>query len=162
MRKSAFAVIVLVMVSACSSIDCSINNIVLSVYQLAKGEGVADTLKADTLTIYTRRANGRDTILLNRSVNTSLFRLPMGQTSATDTLVFNLRDTFNAQLIDTIYISKENMPRFESVDCNIMFIHNVTGIRSTHNAIDTIKIVKTLVNNDSLQPNFHIYFKNRD
>ena len=152
----------LLFTAACTSIDCPVQNVVATVYKLQKGDGTADTL-VDTLTILTRRSNGTDTTLLNRSVNTTSFLLPVSYNNPEDTLVFALIDTTTkATYRDTLYIKKDNQPHFESVDCNIAFFHTITGTRlSSHNVIDSVSINKTAVNYDLSTEHFHIYFRPR-
>ena len=160
---SVFCMFVLLSaVAGCTSIDCPVQNVVATVYNLQKSDGTADTL-VDTLTILTRRSNGTDTTLLNRSVNTTSFQLPISYSNPEDTLVFALIDTATkATYHDTLYIKKENQPHFESVDCNIAFFHTITGTRiSSHNVIDSVSINKSAVNYDLSTEHFHIYFKAR-
>lgn len=62
MGKIIAAIILAAIISSCTSIDCPVQNTVYTVYKLYKADGVADTL-SDTLTIYTYRKNGSDSIL---------------------------------------------------------------------------------------------------
>lgn len=159
MRKLPFILFaVMLLVASCSSIDCPVQNVVATVYTLKKQDGTADTLR-DTLTIMTRRSDGTDTTLLNKSVGTTGFQLPIGYTNPEDTLYFIVSDT-TGTYEDIAYIKKDNQPHFESVDCNISFFHTLTGVRlASHNAIDSIVIHKTAVNYDLSTEHFHIYFK---
>ena len=161
MKQSLFVLMALVLaLCACSSIDCPVQNTVRTLYVLKKQNAEPDTLK-DTLFILTPRADGSDTILLNAAINLSALSLPIGYSNPEDTLVFYFRnDTFQA--LDTVWLKKDNYPHFESVDCNASFFHNITAVRSTHNAIDSIVINNPSVTYDTETEHFHLYLKSRD
>lgn len=146
--------------TACTSIDCPVQNSVFTVYNLKKANGLGvDTLR-DTLTISTARMEGNDTVLLNKSMNTISFSLPISYSNAEDTLYFEVA-SLDWHSIDTVYIKKDNTPHFESVDCQVSFFHNIQEVRTTNYAIDSIVINKSLVDYDQTTEHFHIYFKNR-
>ena len=124
----------ILILAACSSVDCPLNNTVYANYKLM---GKVTTLP-DMLTISTTRQDGSDSILINRQ----------------DTLYFQTNT-----LIDTVWIEKTNHPHFESVDCGLNYFHTITGVSCTHNAIDSIVINKKEVTYDISQQHFYIYFK---
>ena len=76
-----------------------------------------------------------------------------------DVLVFELRDTLNHTLRDTLRVKKTNEAHFESVDCALSYFHTITAISSTHHAIDTVVLIHPSVTYDASQPHFHIRFK---
>lgn len=154
-----YTVALLLFIAACSSIDCPVQNAVYTIYKVYNSDGTPGSL-ADTLSISTTRRDGIDSVLLNRSVNTASFNLPISYYDAEDTLFFELKDTVSV-VMDTVYISKDNTPHFESVDCNISFFHFIKGVRWTRNAIDSIVINNQYVNYDLATEHFHIYFKAR-
>ena len=159
MKKLPFLLFAfLLLAAACSSIDCPVENVVATVYKLKKSDGTADTLK-DSMTVISRRINGKDTAVLKYSVNTTLFQLPVGYTNPVDTLFFVVKN--GATLYrDTVYVKKENQPHIESVDCKMSYFHTITGVTlGSHNIIDSIVIKKTAVNYDLSSEHFHIYFK---
>ncbi len=139
---------------SCSSIDCPVQNTVRTVCQ------VKDTLK-DTLTITTKRlgAKGGDTILLNKAVNQTTFKLPISYRQPVDQLLFT---TQKLAVTDTVWITKNNTPHFESVDCGLTYFHEITSVRHTHYGIDSIVILKTTVDYDPNTPHLSIYFKARN
>ncbi len=145
--------------TACSSIDCPVQNSVYTVYRACKSDGTADTLR-DTLTVATTRRDGTDSVLLNRMINTTEFSLPISYTAPADTLLFFMEGK-TGHTIDTVCVSKENTPHFESVDCNISYFHHITAVTHTGHAIDSIAINKPSVNYDASTEHFHIYFKAR-
>lgn len=149
----------LLMFSSCTSVDCPVQNTVCTVYDLKKADGLSTDTLRDTLTISTPRMEGNDTVLLNRSVNTTTFNLPISFSNAEDTLYFEVCSK-SRHSIDTLYISKDNIPHFESVDCQISYFHNIHGVRTTNHAIDSVVINKSFVDYDQETEHFHIYFKN--
>ena len=149
----------LILLSACTSIDCPVQNTVRTLYVLKNPDATADTL-TDTLTVVSRRSDGTDTVLLNRAIALSSLSLPIGYTTPEDTLYFQFsHGTYQA--LDTLWLKKENIPHFESVDCSAAFFHDITAVRSTHHAIDSICINNPSVTYDPTVVNLHIHFKNR-
>lgn len=151
----------LLLLAACSTIDCPVQNKVAvnyAVKTIVEGVEVNDTLK-DTLYVWSTRGDGDDTLLFNSGINISSFSLPISYTHPEDKLVLCLVDTDKVAAIDTVWIKKEDIPHFESVDCSAHFFHKLTAVRSTHKAIDTIFINKPNVNYDSSIDHIHIHFK---
>ena len=151
------ALIALTAMTACTSIDCPVENNVATLYKLQKADGTQDTLH-DTLTVLTRLARGVDTVILNKSVETTSFQLPISYTNAADTFTF-VRKSDTRELTDTVWIEKTNLPQFESVDCKLVYFHDVASLRHTRNGIDSISVKKGRIDYDSNTENFHIYFK---
>ena len=147
-------------VISCSSIECPVQNTVAVNYDIRNGAGSLDSLK-DTLWVLTRRRNGTDTLLLNRLVGKTSFSLNVSYSQPEDTLLFVVRDTLNVWSIDTVWLKKENIPHFESVDCNAHYFHKLTAVRSSHQAIDSMTIANPNVNYDPSYTHIHIYFKSR-
>ncbi len=145
---------------SCSSIDCPVENTVATVYGLYKAGGERDTLY-DTLTISTTRRDGTDSVLLNKSVSTTTFELPISYNDPEDTLFFAITDTAGTTICDTVRVRKDNYPHFESVDCSISFFHNLTEISWTGQAIDSIVINKQHVDYDATTEHLHLYLKAR-
>ena len=151
----------LLFLAACSTIDCPVQNRVAVNYAVKAfvgGVEVNDTLK-DTLYVWTTRSDNDDTLILNRGINVSSFSLPISYRHPEDKLVFCIVDTNDVAAIDTVWLKKEDIPHFESVDCNAHFFHTLTAIRSTHKAIDTIIINNPNVNYDPSLEHMHIHFK---
>ena len=162
-RKALCLSILLPLLAASSSIDCPVQNLVYPVYSLQRADGTADTLTVDTLWVWTQRADGTDTLLLNRLCGSAAttFNLPISYSNPEDQLVFMLRDTLGNQYIDTVRIKKDSYPHFESVDCQAAFFHRLTDVSTTHRAIDSIAIHHSSVNYDTQNAHFYIYFAPR-
>ena len=167
---------------ACSSIDCPMNNTVSTKYGLYKSDGRIDTLR-DTLTVITKqRIAGQDPVALNRSVNTTSMDLPISYQGDEDVLYF-LRsfpyqyettvineegievDTIlnlTAYITDTVTVVKTNRKHFEAIDCTPSFFHTIRNDSYTRNGIDSIVINNPEVNYDASKEHFRVYFKSRD
>lgn len=152
----------LLLISSCSSIDCPLNSLVYTQYQLRNAAGEVDTLSTDTLTISTTRADGNDSVVLNKSVRTTEFTLPISYANTQDVFFFELKDTLTkASTIDTVSVTKENTPHFESVDCAPAFFHTITSVTHTSHRIDSIVINNPEVNYDTTKKHLYIYFKEK-
>ena len=155
------AAVVAVILVACSSIDCPLNNRVYASYRFT---GVVDTLK-DTLTIVTPRTIDNpeeDTVLINQLTNTDSLTLPMSYSRAEDIFYLQISQTGTGlKTVDTVWVTKENEPHFESVDCNPTMFHTITGVRFTKHAIDDITINNNKVTYNDAQAHFLIYLKDR-
>ena len=138
----------LLLAASCSSIDCPLNSLVYTQYQLMTPEGRVDTL-ADTLTIYTKRVtDGSDSVLINRNVRTTEFSLPISYSQAQDVFYFETIDTVTkVTTTDVVTITKEDHPHFESVDCAPLY---------------SIVIINPDVSYDTSKKHLYIYFKHRD
>lgn len=149
--------------SACSSIDCPVQNTVMTKYNLKKADGTTDTLGVDTMWVWTPRIDGSDTLLINRLCGSTAtdFKIPISHTQFEDIICTMVVDTIGSIWLDTIRIQKEDYPHFESVDCHPTYFHKITNISSTHDIIDTVVINKTDVNYESETEHFHLYLKAR-
>ena len=139
MRRLTFAIAAAICLGACTSIDCPVENNVATSYKLTKADGSKDTL-ADTLTVLTRQLSGGDTILLNKSVSTTEFQLPISYTNQVDTLTF-IRKGDGYEVTDTVWLEKTNLPPFEYVDCNLVYFHEGLAISYT-NDVDTLTFIR--------------------
>ena len=87
----------MLLLMACSSIDCPVDNVVAVNYAVRAFNGeteVADTLK-DTLSVWTIRSDGKDTLILNSGVDVKAFQLPISYAQPVDVLLFQVRDTLH-------------------------------------------------------------------
>ncbi|MCD8297681.1 MAG: DUF6452 family protein [Prevotella sp.] len=151
----------LLFVTACSGVDCPLDSLVYTQYQLLKANGQTDTL-TDTLTVTTTKVTGMDSVLLNRQTNATEFSLPISYTSPQDVFYFYMTDTSGVMRTDIVTITKEDHPHFESIDCSPSYFHTITSVSCTHNNIDSIVIINPEVNYDTSLKHFSIYFKHRD
>lgn len=145
------ALLLLLLLAACSTLDCPMNNQVGLKCRLAAN--------SDTLTVSTNRHDGNDTVLVNRLVGIDSLQLPLSYTATTDTFFFELTDATGASVIDTVSVAKTNEQHFESVDCSASVFHHIESVTTTHYAIDSIRINNRQVNYDTSRAHFTIYFK---
>ena len=147
---------------SCTNIDCPVQNTVFTNYSMLKPDGTPDTLDTDTLWVWTRRADGNDSVLINRLCGSKTsFQLQISHTLSEDTLCTLLMDTIGNVWADTIYVKKENFPHFESVDCQPAYFHTITDVRCTHHGIDSLIINQRQVNYDATQTHFYLYLKDQ-
>ena len=159
-RKLTVLLVGLLALGACSSIDCPVQHTVRSYYAVYNAAQNVDTLR-DTLSVLIHRVTARDTLLLNSLANKTTFSLPVSYNAPEDTLYFFFRNhPFEA--VDTVWVKKDNIPHFESVDCSASFFHRITAVRCTHHAIDSLIINNPMVDYDPTTVHFHLYPQSRD
>jgi hypothetical protein len=73
-------------------------------------------------------------------------------------LVFYMADRLGIKTLDTVWIKKDDIPHFESVDCAAHFFHHITDVRCTHEGIDSIVINNRTVDYNSTVTHLNIYF----
>lgn len=138
----------ILLLAACESYDCTLYNYV-GLYGSFCQDNSSVTI-TDTLTITTGKS-GR--ILLNKSVNTSRLNLPMSYWQEEDTLVLSIKGE-DYLFRDTVWITKSNQVHYESPDCPTTLFHTIQGVRSTHDFIKSINVIRSSVNyelTDNLQ-----------
>ena len=149
MKQRLIAILsVVLLLAACESYDCTLYNYV-GMYGTFYKNGSAVQL-TDTLTITTGKAG---MVLLNRSVGTSRLTLPLSYWNEEDTLVFSVKGD-GYLLRDSVWIAKSNLVHYESPDCPSTLFHTIQGVRSTHEFIKDITIIRASVDygqTDNLQ-----------
>ena len=163
MRKIVIIIVLLTAIVSCVSIDCPVQNTVATTFVLKKPKGGTDTMNIDTLNVWSHRIvykeNKRDTVLINRLCgNKTSFSILTSHTLPEDSLFTQLKDTLGHSWLDTICISKENNPHFESVDCHATYFHTITDLKYTRHGIDSITINNREINYDS-QEHLFLYLK---
>ena len=159
-RKLTVFLVGLLAVCACSSIDCPVQHSVRTYYAVYNADQKADTLK-DTLSVMIHRASYPDTLLLSTASNRTSFSLPVSYYGTVDTLYFLFGQKV-VRAVDTVWVKKENIPHFESVDCIVQYFHHILEVSCTHHAIDSITINNPTVDYDPQAIHFHLYPKSRD
>ena len=146
----------LLVMFSCSSIDCPVQNVVSVQYEIRDKAGEALSI-TDSLSVISERKDGQY-VSLNRFIGKSAFSLPISYAHPEDVLFFCFKDSVKT-LVDTVWIKKDDIPHFESVDCSAAFFHELTNVRHTHNAIDSLVIVNTSVTYDVNTVHFYLYPK---
>lgn len=157
MKNPIIAIVLVVgtvLLGACTSLDCSIENMV----QL--NVSVPDTISDDTLNVYTI-VNNADTALYTNGTHVTSLSLPMSYTQDADRYLFAFTDTAGVTLTDTVVVTKTNEAHFESVDCTPQFWHTIESATTTHNVLDSITINDPKVNNVSSIQHLILHLHNR-
>ena len=161
MKRLPLFLLVLLAV-ACSSIDCPVQNIVSVQYTICDHNGKEYQLE-NYLTIYSERSDGSDTTLLNLVTGISDFSLPISYSHPEDILVFVFAESnFTAMGSDTVWIKKQDIPHFESVDCSAAFFHEITDVRHTRHFIDSLVLLNKSVTYDQTTVHFRLVPKSND
>ncbi len=155
LRKALAAAGAATLLSACTNIDCPLDNVVrmqCNLYATETGQAYSLT---DTLTVATA---GRDTVLLNRAVGVSSFLLPLKESGTRDTLLLRLCDAAERSAVDTLYLSHSHYVHFESVDCPASVFHELEGVsfspqsgRDYPLSIDSVALVRSTVNYEDIE-----------
>lgn len=156
--RHLWLILVCVLLAACSSIDCPVQNVVSVQYVICDGDGSEVSLTGDSLSITTHRADGTEALLLNRLIDKSSFSIPISYSHPEDVLFFSFANSERV-VNDTVWVKKEDIPHFESVDCSAAFFHELTGVRYTQHAIDSLVLINRSVNYDVSTVHFHLYPK---
>lgn len=100
----------------------------------------------NNLTVYGIGAPG-DSLILDEASASSVY-MPLHISTGNCCYVLD----YNTEGLeaDTIKLEYEAIPYFESHECGAMFNFRITGIEYTLNAIDSIAITRTLINNDDV------------
>ncbi len=150
----------MVMITACSSIDCMINGRVLCHFALLDSAGNDTAMALPVSVIMLRPVAGSDTTWINQESSMSSFDLPMSYNADVDEIEFQVIQADSTTVSDTISITKTNEPYFESVDCAPRYHHTITAVSSTNNVISSIVINNPNVSNDASVTNIQIYIGN--
>lgn len=169
MRKLLFFFVVL-WLAACSSIDCPVQNIVSVQYEIRDKAGNALSL-TDSLSVVTMRQDGEyvdvtallnsEDVTLNRLIGKSSFSLPISYSHPEDILFFCFTNSVET-VVDTVWIKKDDIPHFESVDCNAAFFHEITDVRHTRHYIDSLVLLNKSVTYDQQTIHFRLVPKVSD
>ena len=143
------------LVVSCSSIECPYKNLVATNYEVYDSDGLLLEL-SDTLTIYSKTKEGKDTILLNRGIDIVGFNMAISKSHPEDELYFHFfRGDYD--VTDTVWVQKEDYPHFESIECKAEFFHKLTGVRYTKHGIDSLVIKYSNVDYDDTKIHFYLY-----
>ena len=155
MRKLFGLFIGILLIGSCSSIDCPVENLVLAHYKFYDAAGDSLILY-DSLSVMTTRKDGTKDTLLYKMTERSSFLLPLSYSQPEDELVL---DFWNGKdhMYDTLWVDKENIPHFESIDCNAKFFHRLTKVRCTIHNIDSVVIKNSNVDFNNATVHFYVY-----
>ena len=160
MRKM-FLFVVVVWLTACSTIDCPVENTVSVQYEIRDKAG-KELAITDSLSIVSIRQDG-DYVVLNRLSNKSSFSIPISYDYPEDVLYFCFKILDKDSIVvDTVCIKKDDYPHFESVDCNASFFHEITNVQYTRHYIDSLVLLNKSVTYDQTTVHFRLVPKRSD
>lgn len=168
MRKVVFAISAIAgLVAGCTSIECSMNNIVASQYcfmdHVKNDNDTAIKVTEYYLTVSTKKTvEIVDTVLINKKTDISTLQLPVSYNQKEDILYFEFQrldqdSIFETIAVDTVCITKTNEMVFEGVECNPRYHHEVLSATTTHKLIDSIVINNNYIDNDPNKVHFSLY-----
>ena len=160
MRK-LLSFVVVVWLTACSTIDCPVENTVSVQYEIRDKAGKELSI-TDSLSVISTRQDG-DYVVLNRLSNKSSFSIPISYSYPEDVLFFCFKNIDNDSIVvDTVCIQKDDFPHFESVDCNASFFHEINGVQYTRHYIDSLVLLNKSVTYDQTTVHFRLVPKSND
>ena len=169
MRKVTFAVLAIAaLLIGCTSIDCSMNNLVMnhSVFIKHMENGTDTIAKVEGYYVTVSALNtdsSKEVVLVNQDFEPSELRLSMSSILDDETLYFDFEDTLgNAPIRDEVHITKTNELVFEGVDCTPRYHHKVLSVSTTNNLIDSITVKNDYIDNDPYKVHFHIFLHPSD
>ena len=112
--------------------------------------GTGETAKADSLKI--RVITPNDTIVFVDAKLVSDFSLPLDPSKDYSLFLITLNG-----VSDTAEIFYTRHPHLVSPECGYTFINNITGLKTTHNIIDTLIIENKSVNLNG-EKNLHLFY----
>jgi hypothetical protein len=150
-----FLFVVVVWLTACSTIDCPVENTVSVQYEIRDKAG-KELAITDSLSIVSTRQDG-DYVVLNRLSDKSSFSIPISYAYPEDVLYFCFKNLDNDSIVvDTVCIEKDDFPHFESVDCNASFFHEITNVQYTRHYIDSLVLLNKSVTYDQTTVHFRL------
>lgn len=146
--------VLMVGLSACSNIDCPLDNVVSLQCNLYDASTQSALTLSDVLSV---TPAGRDTLLLNQATGIKSFLLPLKEAGTQDTLLLHFANAQGAVQVDTLFVNHTPQPHFESLDCPSSVFHTLNAVRvsaqvSTNSAIiDSVSLVRPIVNYDDIE-----------
>lgn len=140
--------------SACSNIDCPLDNVVSLQCNLYDASTQSTLTLSDVLSV---TPAGRDTLLLNQATGIKSFLLPLKEAGTQDTLLLHFANAQGAVQVDTLFVNHTPQPHFESLDCPSSVFHTLNAVRvsaqgSANSAIiDSVSLVRPIVNYDDIE-----------
>lgn len=140
--------------SACSNIDCPLDNVVSLQCNLYDASTQSALTLSDVLSV---TPAGRDTLLLNQATGIKSFLLPLKEAGTQDTLLLHFANAQSAVQVDTLFVNHTPQPHFESLDCPSSVFHTLNAVRvsaqgSANSAIvDSVSLVRPIVNYDDIE-----------
>jgi hypothetical protein len=137
------------LVASCTEQACYDNtDPMMNAFLLESGTGL--TIQADSIVVTSITAT--DTIEFVDKTSVSSFSLPLDPGNDVSTFYIVLNG-----VADTAVINYIRQPHLVSAECGYTFVSELTGLRTTHNIIDTLIIENKSVNLDG-ERNLHLFY----
>lgn len=140
--------------SACSNIDCPLDNVVSLQCNLYDASTQSALTLSDVLSV---TPAGRDTLLLNQATGIKSFLLPLKEAGTQDTLLLHFANAQGAVQVDTLFVNHTPQPHFESLDCPSSVFHTLNAVRVSAQGlansaiVDSVSLVRPIVNYDDIE-----------
>lgn len=140
--------------SACSNIDCPLDNVVSLQCNLYDASTQSALTLSDVLSVTPAR---RDTLLLNQATGIKSFLLPLKEAGTQDTLLLHFANAQGAVQVDTLFVNHTPQPHFESLDCPSSVFHTLNAVRVSAQGlansaiVDSVSLVRPIVNYDDIE-----------
>jgi hypothetical protein len=143
------ALVLVLLLTSCADQACYDNmDPMMNTSLLASGTGAE--AKAENLVVTTITAT--DTIVFVDKTSVSSFSLPLDPGNDVSTFYIVLDG-----ISDTAVITYTRHPHLVSAECGYTFVSELTGLRTTHNIIDTLIIENKSVNLNGKR-NLHLFY----
>lgn len=155
----------LMLAVSCSSIDCSVFGTSMAKYEFVVAENDAVGIKDMLVSVIApKRDIGVDSVLVNGQDMSRQLSVPVSLTNDRDELYFVLQKQ-NAEgnaivAIDTIVLTKTNVPVFEGIDCDPRYNHEVLDVTTTGKFIEKIEINDKSIDEDPAKVHFYLKLRN--
>lgn len=160
--RNAAALLALLALTACTSINCPLDSIVVWTLTFYDSETEEPLKLPCTLTV---EAEGVSSPLFNQGTALNSMPLPMSNVAPTDTLYLCWSNEATAAT-DILYVDHTNKPHFEAIDCPAAIFHNITDARYVAHTegtspvvVDSVRIIRQQVDYNDVE-NIRIYLHN--
>ena len=148
--------------TACSNIDCPLDNVVLMQCNFYSSETQSPLKLADSLSV---RLAANGLTVVNTSTGVEKFLVPLKDSGERDTLLLHFSNLQGQQATDTLVVAHQPQPHFESRDCPPSFFHTLTAVWATSHplsemplTVDSVSLSRSIVNYDDIE-NIRIYLR---
>ena len=155
-------VLLLLNTLSCTEVECPIDSVVVMTCGIYDADSKEKYELRETLTV---TPFGKDTVLLNSATGIQDFVFPLRIIESCDTILFHFIAHKVLIATDTLFISHENIPHFEAVECPTTYFHKLTNITFSNDCglssrvkIDSVDIVRDLVDYYDVE-NIQIYLR---
>lgn len=137
-----FSLLAIVLITACDTAECSLNNSVMCYISFYNGDGEQVAL-TDTLSVY---AHGTDQVLYNRGIKRSSISIPLSYFNEEDTLILKVWGK-DYESEAEFALNKTNTEYFESPECPVKMFHHINyAYVYSGQFIDSVVVVKPSIN----------------